>query len=206
MSEDRTEPMFSRKFERRIYIAAGVFVFSGALGVSFGAYVLWPERREAGYEPEQPIHFSHKLHAGTLRIDCLYCHSGADDGPHATVPPVSTCMNCHTEVQPKDRDGNLKPDIATLLDHWQTNRPVRWEKVHDLADFVYFDHARHVHAGLVCQECHGPVEDMVYMRRVHGMKMSWCLACHKKDRNGGGPETGPVEPTRAPITCSTCHR
>ena len=105
--------MFSRKFERRIYIAVAVLAFSAALGVSFGAYVLWPERREAGYEPAQPIHFSHKLHAGELQIDCLYCHGGAEKGAHAGVPPVSTCMNCHAEVQPKDNEGNLKPGIAT---------------------------------------------------------------------------------------------
>lgn len=198
--------MFSRKFERRVYIAVGVLTFSGALGVCFGAYILWPERREAGYEPEQPIHFSHKLHAGTLRIECIYCHSGADRGPHALVPPVSTCLNCHAEVQPKDKDGNLKPEMAKLLDHWQQKKPIRWEKVHDLADFVYFDHSRHVHARIACQECHGPVEDMVYLRRVHGMKMNWCLDCHKQQPQGGRSAFKPVESTRAPINCTTCHR
>jgi hypothetical protein len=198
--------MFSRKFERRIYIAVGVLAFSGALGVSFGAYILWPERREAGYEPAQPIQYSHKLHAGTLRIECLYCHTGAARGPHATVPSVSTCMNCHTEVQPKDKDGNIKPEMAKLLDHWQNKAPVRWQKVHDLADFAYFNHGRHVHAGVACQECHGAVEEMVYMRRVHGMKMNWCLKCHKQEPPDDGPASGLPESTRAPIDCATCHR
>ena len=81
MSEGFIGSMFSRKFERRVYIAVGVFTFSGALGVSFGAYILWPEHREAGYEPEQPIQYSHKLHAGTLRIECLYCHTGKQREP-----------------------------------------------------------------------------------------------------------------------------
>ena len=195
--------MFSRKFEHRVYVAVGVLAFSGALGVSFGAYVLWPERRESGYEPVQPIAFSHKVHAGTLQIECLYCHVGAERGAHAWVPPVSTCMNCHTEVQPKDTAGKLKPEIAKLLEHWERQEPIRWNKVHDLADFVYFNHSRHVASGLYCHECHGPVMSMDHMRRVHGMKMSWCLNCHKQAPD---EEAAEQRDTRAPINCTTCHR
>ena len=198
--------MFTKKFERRIYIAVAVLVFSAALGVSFGAYILWPERREAGYEPPQPILFSHKLHAGTLQIDCLYCHYGAKHGAQALVPPVSTCMNCHREVQPKDKQGQIKPGIATLLEHWEKAEPIRWNKVHDLADFVYFDHSRHLAAGLACQECHGPVETMDHMRREYGQKMNWCLGCHKQPPTETSPPAEPGRATRAPINCSTCHR
>jgi hypothetical protein len=198
--------MFSRTFERRIYVAVAVLVFSGSLGVSFGAYVLWPSRREAGYEPEQPIAFSHKLHAGELQIDCLYCHSGAAKGAHAWVPPVSTCMNCHAEVQPKDDQGELKPGIATLLEHWEQDEPICWNKVHDLADFVYFDHSRHVAAGVQCQECHGPVEARDYMRREYGMKMSWCLECHKQELPADDAAVEQGRTTRAPIHCTACHR
>jgi hypothetical protein len=198
--------MFSRKFERRVYLAVCVLSFSGALGVSFGAYVLWPERRETGYMPEQPIRFSHALHAGTLQIDCLYCHWGADSGPQALVPSVSTCMNCHKEVQPKDDEGDLKPEIGKLLAHWERSEPVRWNKVYDLADFVYFDHSRHVTAGVACQECHGPVETMEYMRREHGMKMSWCLRCHKQAPPATTTAIEQEPATRAPIHCTACHR
>jgi len=198
--------MFTRAFERRIYVAVAVLVFSGLLGVSFGAFILWPSRREAGYEPEQPIAFSHKLHAGELQIDCLYCHSGADKGAHAWVPPVSTCMNCHSEVRPKDDQGNLKPGIVTLLEHWDQDEPIRWNKVHDLADFVYFDHSRHVGAGLECQECHGPVETRDTMRREYGMKMSWCLECHKQELPEDDPALERGWTTRAPIHCTACHR
>jgi len=198
--------MFSKKFERRIYIAVGVLVFSGALGVSFGAYILWPERRETGYEPAQPIAFSHKLHAGTLQIDCVYCHSGATSGAHALVPPVSTCMNCHTEVQPKDEQGNIKPEITKLLGYWERSEPIRWNKVHDLADFAYFDHSRHIAADVACQECHGAVEKMEHVRRVHGMKMSWCLNCHKQAPLDMDPAVSQERSTRAPIHCTVCHR
>lgn len=199
-------PMFTKKFERRVYIAVGVFVFSGALGVSFGAYILWPERRETGYQPAQPIAFSHKLHAGTLEIDCLYCHTGADSGAHALVPPVPTCMNCHTEVQPKGKDGQVKPEIAKLLQHVERSEPIRWNKVHDLADFAYFDHSRHIAADIACQKCHGPVETMEHVRREHGMKMSWCLDCHKQTPQTDRLIADPERSTRAPINCTTCHR
>ena len=198
--------MFSRKFDRRVYLASALLIFAATLGMSFGAYVLWPSRREAGYMPEQPIAYNHKIHAGDLKIECLYCHSEADKGPHATVPPLSTCMKCHNEVQTKDAEGNLEPQTAILLDYWERKESVRWNKVHDLADFVYFDHGRHLAADLECQECHGPVETFVHMRRQYGQKMSWCLDCHKEKLAPDDPLRKQGRTTRAPIHCSTCHR
>lgn len=198
--------MFTRKFERRVYVALAVFSFAAALGVSFGVYILWPSNREAGYTPPQPIAFSHKVHAGTLKMDCIYCHTEAEKGPHATVPPISTCMNCHLEVQPRDASGELKPAIATLLDHWERREPLRWSKVNDVADFVFFDHSRHVNSGVSCQECHGPVETMDHMRREHGLKMRWCLQCHMETPEMGSPAAARGWDTLAPIHCTTCHR
>ena len=199
--------MFTKKFERRIYIAIGVFLFSLALGGAFGAYVLWPSHREAGYQPAQPIAYSHRLHAGELQIPCLYCHTNATKGPQATIPALSVCMKCHTEVQSKDDQGNLKPGTATLLEHWNKQEPIVWNKVHDLADFVYFDHSRHMAAGdLTCQECHGPVETFEYMHRQYGMKMSWCLDCHRQEIPQDDPRRQRGLNTRGPIHCSACHR
>lgn len=198
--------MFSKRFERRVYLALGTLGFAAALGGSFGAYVLWPSRREAGYAPKQPIPYSHKLHAGELEIECLYCHSQADKGPHATVPDVAVCMKCHEQVQTKDENGELTPGMVTLLEHWREKKPLVWNKVHDLADFVYFDHSRHVLADVTCQECHGPVETMERMRREYGQKMSWCLDCHKQELSEDDPARKPGRSTRAPIDCSTCHR
>jgi hypothetical protein len=198
--------MFTGKFTRRVHLALAVFLFSGALGVAFGALILWPSRREAGYEPAQPIEFSHRLHAGEMKIECLYCHSEAERSAQATVPSVATCMNCHQQVQTKDENGELTPATATLVEHWEKKRPIVWNKVHDLADFVYFDHSRHVAADVECQECHGPVETMERVRREFGQKMSWCLDCH----NQAPPEDPPLYAqhwtTRAPIHCTTCHR
>jgi menaquinone reductase, multiheme cytochrome c subunit len=198
--------MFSKKFDRRVYIALGVLALAGLLGASFGPLVLWPSHREAAYMPEQPIAFDHSMHAGEMKISCLYCHTEAEKGPHATIPPVSTCMNCHAEVQPKTPEGALRPDIQTLLDHWEKKEPILWNKVNDVADFVYFDHSRHVNSGVDCQDCHGDVKKMPHMRREFGLKMSWCLDCHTQ----GPPEGSNAETlgwdTRAPIHCSTCHR
>ena len=198
--------MFTRKFTRRVHLALAVLLFSLALGVAFGSFILWPSRREAGYEPAQPIDFSHKLHAGEMKIECLYCHTEAERGAQATVPALSTCMNCHKEVQPKDEHGELKHSIATLLEHWEQDKPVVWNKVHDLADFAYFNHSRHVTSGIECQECHGPVETMERVRRQYGQKMSWCLDCHKQEPAEEPAAYAATWTTRAPINCSTCHR
>ena len=156
--------------------------------------------------PPQPMQYSHKLHAGDLKIDCLYCHTNATKGPNATVPPLSTCMKCHTEVHPKDKDGKLKKDIKLLLDHWEKKEPIRWTKVHVLADFVYFNHSRHLAAKITCQECHGKVETFVHMHREYGMKMSWCLDCHKQRVEKKDLKGRTINTTRASISCSTCHR
>ncbi len=176
------------------------------LGLSFGAYALWPSHLEAGYAPEQPLAFSHATHAGTLRIDCLYCHTLAEKGPHATVPPVSACMNCHAHVQPKDAQGRLKPDVARLLEIAKKKQPIPCVKVNDLADFAYFDHSRHMAGGVTCRECHGPVETMERVRRQFGLKMSWCLDCHRQAPPPGRPGAPDAPAQRASTACTTCHR
>lgn len=197
--------MFSKKFDRRVHLAAAVCGCSLVLGASFGTYALWPANLEKGYQPTQPIEFSHAVMAGKHKIACVYCHSTVKKGPHAGMPTLATCMKCHQRIQPKDSRGDLKPGMATLLEHWQKAEPVRWEKVHDLADFVYFDHSRHLTAttGLDCVDCHGPVEKMDRVRRVYSLKMGWCLECHMQPPPAGSPDW---QTTRAPITCSTCHR
>jgi len=195
--------MFTKNFERRIYIAAGVIGFSLVLGMAFGTYALWPSNLEKGYQPEQPIEFSHAFMAGEYEIDCIYCHSQAEKERFATIPTVSTCMNCHSEIQPKDSQGKVKPHMAKLLEHWERKEPILWEKVSDLADFVYFDHSRHLAGGVECEECHGKVETMERVQRVHSMKMGWCLDCHMQPPTDKTPKG---QATRAPIYCTTCHR
>jgi hypothetical protein len=198
--------MFTRKFDRKVHLALKVLLLSLLILVVFGAYVLWPSNMEAGYQPEQPLPFNHALHAGTLKIDCRYCHSAAEQSQHATVPQLSTCMNCHSEVKPLDASGRVVAGVKTLLENWQRKAGLRWQKVNDLADFVYFDHSRHVNSDIACQNCHGPVETMERVRREHGLKMSWCLDCHRQSPPVESHAAKEGWASRAPIECATCHR
>lgn len=194
--------MFTKKFERRIYVAATVISSSGLFGFCFLLYALWPTKIVTGYEPNQPIAFSHKLHAGEMQIQCVYCHTGVENGAHATVPPVSTCMNCHKHVHPKDKKGRPSAEITKLKSYWEKKEPILWNKVNDLADFVYFNHSRHISSGVECSECHGKVETMERVRRQNSLKMGWCLECHMQPPK----EEETHKKTRAPINCGACHR
>ena len=148
-----------------------------------------------GYEPEQPIAYSHALHAGELAIDCQYCHFGADTSRHAGVPPAHGWMKSPTEVL-KD-----SPEIQKLKSAMDSGKPIEWVKVHRLADFVYFNHSRHVGAGVACQQCHGPIETMPRVRQVETMTMGWCLDCHRN------PPAAPDGAKLAPPTdCAACHQ
>lgn len=127
-----------------------------------------------GYEPDQPIAFSHKVHAGDNALSCLYCHFGAEKSRHAGIPPTSVCMNCHGNIR-KD-----SPEIAKIKAALDQGKPIEWVKVHNLPDFVYFNHSQHVAAGKVrCQDCHGPVESMMRMRQDKSLTMGWCIDCHR---------------------------
>jgi hypothetical protein len=197
--------MFTQKFDRRIRLAGAVFLVAVVFGGSFGTYTLWPANLERGYQPAQPIEFSHAIMAGKHKIECVYCHSTVETGAHAGMPDVATCMKCHAQIQTKDSRGDFTPGIAALLQHWNEKKPIEWQKVHDLADFVYFDHSRHMapSSELECADCHGDVESMDRVWRVHSLKMGWCLDCHMELPPEGSPAD---QLTRAPINCSTCHR
>lgn len=140
----------------------------------------------------QPIDFSHKLHADTLKMDCLYCHVGADDGPVATIPAVETCMGCHKGV------GLGKPGIEILTGYWERKEPIPWIKVNDLVDHAKFDHHRHVEADVACQTCHGPVETMDRVYLQQDLIMGFCVQCHKQNVNTASNPTS--------LDCATCHR
>ena len=157
---------------------------------------------------EQPINYSHKLHAGKLQIECEYCHFNARRSIHAGVPSTETCMNCHKMVPTEGRSEEAQADLAMLKDYYERGEVIPWVKVHDLPDFVYFSHKRHVQGGVACQECHGQVqEDMTVAYRVSELTMGWCLNCHKEhpkvDENYGAQ----AELRRAELKdCYTCHK
>ena len=151
--------------------AAGLFVV-------FVVYFWFsPKHTDVGYQPYQPIAYSHKLHAGTLGMDCRYCHRMVEDGPHATIPDTDTCMGCHKQVL-KD-SVPLKPLRDAYGEGKADGTPVQWIKVHLLPQHAYFNHAVHVHAGVGCVSCHGRVDQMEIVRQAEPLSMGWCLECHR---------------------------
>jgi hypothetical protein len=131
-----------------------------------------------GYEPDQPVKFSHKVHAGDNKTECLYCHHGANDSKYALIPSSNVCMNCHTVLIKGRNTGEA--EISKIYKSIETGEPIKWIKVHNLPDHVFFSHAQHVNAGKIdCVECHGEVEKMGRIQQVHKLSMGWCLDCHK---------------------------
>ncbi|MBN4049613.1 c-type cytochrome [Bacteroidales bacterium AH-315-N07] len=127
------------------------------------------------YAPEQPINFPHDKHAGEMKIDCKYCHSGADKSKNAGIPSANVCMNCHSVIK-KDA-----PEIQKLYSAIKNNQPIQWIKVHNLPDHVYFNHSQHVKVGgIECQKCHGPVEEMKVIEKHEAITMGFCINCHRE--------------------------
>jgi hypothetical protein len=141
-----------------------------------------------GTSPEQPIAFSHRIHAGDNEIPCMYCHVQARRSISAGVPSVNKCVGCHESV------ATDRPQIRKVMSYWENKEPIPWIKVHDLPDFVYFPHKRHVQADVACQTCHGPVETMDVVSREAPVMMGECLACHKENQVEHG------------LDCWTCHK
>jgi hypothetical protein len=156
-----------------------------------------PDRFTPGYAPEQPIPYSHKLHAGVLRIPCQYCHSGVLKTRQAGVPAVAKCMNCHTVT---------KTDAAAIRQLtivYNAGKPMRWQRIHSLPSYVFFDHRPHVHAGILCQTCHGEVENMEIVEQKMSMRMSNCLGCHR-DPQAALPRESNIK--KGAEHCNVCHQ
>ncbi len=142
------------------------------------------------YQPEQPIAFSHKLHAGINGVDCNYCHSSARHSKHSGIPSANVCMNCHTyinqgpsgtkEIQKIYDAVGFDPETRTYIEGYD-KKPIKWVRIHNLPDHAYFNHSQHVVAGgLECQECHGPVEEMDVLYQYSELTMGWCVECHRE--------------------------
>lgn len=208
--------IFPRSLNRLPAIVAGLVAVGGGVLTFVVWYYFSPYFTQVGYAPRQPIPYSHRLHAGQLGIDCRYCHTNVERSAVASVPPVQTCMNCHSLVR---TDSAL---LAPLRDAWEHNRPIEWVRIHRLPDHAFFDHSIHVTAGVGCVECHGRIDQMDVVRQEQPLSMGWCLDCH---RNPGPrlrprdqvtnmewrPEPGqPVQRARQQINppehCSGCHR
>ncbi|MBD2754689.1 c-type cytochrome [Spirosoma validum] len=153
-------------------IVIWLFLLVAAKETIDGAYGIGIQQ---GYAPKQPIAYSHKLHAGQYKIDCNYCHTGAQKGKSATIPAANICMNCHGVIKKES------PEIQKIYTAIEENRPIEWIRVHNLPDLAYFNHAQHVNVGNVaCQTCHGEVEKMEVMEARSSLTMGWCIDCHRR--------------------------
>src|SRR5580658_10747209 len=157
----------------RATIFGAVFVIAvlswAALEVQRSPYVTY-----AGVRKPQPVPFSHQHHVSGLGIDCRYCHTSVEQSPFAGLPATEVCMSCHSQIW-KD-----SPMLEPVRASFRTGEPLKWTRVNDLPDFVYFNHSIHVAKGIGCESCHGRVDQMPLMRRAHSLQMSWCLECHRQ--------------------------
>jgi hypothetical protein len=148
----------------------------GVLGVLVPAFIWYyfsPEYTDVGYQPVQPVPFSHELHAGRLELDCRYCHGQVERAAVASVPPTQVCMNCHSVVL---RDS---PKLAPIRDSAESGQPMQWVRVHKVPEYAYFDHSLHLRAGVGCSSCHGDVRSMEVVTQRKPLSMGWCLSCHR---------------------------
>jgi hypothetical protein len=132
------------------------------------------EALNLGYAPDQPVPYSHALHVGELGMDCKYCHTTVEDAAFAAIPPTQSCMNCHQQIRANS------PKMAKVQESYATGKPIEWVKVHDLADYAYFNHAVHVNKGVGCVSCHGRVDQMEVVYQAEPLSMGWCLDCHRQ--------------------------
>lgn len=168
-----------------------------------------------GYSPEQPIKFSHELHAGQNQIDCKYCHTGTTKSKSAWIPSANVCMNCHMQIQEGPKYG--KEEIAKIYKAvgWDPDQfayvndpePVEWVRIHNVPDHAYFNHAQHVVVGnLECQTCHGPVETMEVVYQYSDLGMGWCINCHRNEKvKVLGEETEYTVADMGGLNCARCH-
>jgi hypothetical protein len=157
----------------RSSIVLAVVVIGGLGGALFELIADSRYATRQGDAREQPIPFSHAHHVGSMGIDCRYCHTSVDNSQHASVPPTKTCMNCHSQIW--INSSTLEP----VRESYRTNESIRWTKVHDLPDYVYFNHSIHVKKGVGCETCHGRVDTMPLMYQQSSLQMRWCLDCHR---------------------------
>ena len=203
------------------YLPLVLALVAGALGT--GVFVLFwvyfaPANLQVGYTPEQPVDYSHRLHAGELGLDCRYCHSQVERSHEAMVPPTQTCMGCHALVHIESEK------LAVVRDSWETGESLGWVRVTQVPDHVFFDHSIHLAGGVGCVSCHGRIDQMEVVGIVEPLAMQWCLECHRNPESKIRPKSevtnmawevdeawlaqraevaAELDP---PMHCSGCHR
>jgi hypothetical protein len=215
--------IFHRSFNTisKVSIFGAVFILAG-LGWGYDRFIRSDYVTGRDVARDQPVPFSHQHHVGGLGIDCRHCHTTVEKSAFAGMPPTQTCMNCHSQIWVNS------PMLKPVRDSFQNDEPIAWNRVHNLADFVYFDHSIHVNKGVGCATCHGPVDQMPLMRQYATLHMDWCLECHRRPEHHVRPveqvfsmewqppadqvqqgrrlmEKYDIHPTRL-TDCSICHR
>ena len=203
----------------RVSIFGAFFIVAGLLGL-FDEINRSPWVTEARVAREQPIQFSHERHVAGNGIDCRYCHTSVEDSPFAGIPPTRTCMNCHSQIF------STSPFLELVRQSFRSDQSIQWTRVHDLPDFVYFNHSIHLHKGIGCTTCHGQVDRMPLMWQEKSLQMEWCIDCHRNPERYVRPRDAvfSVDYTPPPdqlelgrrlvaeyqiqklTSCSTCHR
>ena len=212
--------IFPRSANRAPLILALAALALPAVAVAGVWYWFSPRFTDVGYRPVQPVPYSHKLHAGELRIDCRYCHASVEVSAVANVPPTQACMNCHRVVKA------ASPALEPIRESARTGTPMRWVRVHKLGEYAYFNHRAHLRAGVGCVSCHGHVEEMDVVQQAEPLSMSWCLDCHRdpqphlrplsemtnmtwkpaRDPEARARQLAQLRPVHPPVTCTGCHR
>lgn len=217
------QPFFPPWADHAAKLAGALIVGGVVYAVTLLAYATSPVTTTVGYRPEQPVPYSHELHAGQLGLDCRYCHVTVEDAAFAAIPPTQTCMNCHANIR------NDSEKLTVVRDSFKSGKPVEWIKVHDVPDFVYFNHSAHVNNGIGCATCHGRVDKMgpegVIQEKL--LTMAWCLDCHRnpekhlrplseitnmsyskspEEQAALGAELRQALNVNPSTDCSTCHR
>jgi len=203
----------------RVSIFGAAFIVAGLLGL-FDEINRSPWVTEARVARDQPIQFSHERHVAGNGIDCRYCHTSVEESSFAGIPPTKTCMNCHSEIF------SGSPYLEPVRESFRSDRSIEWTRVHDLPDFVYFNHSIHVNKGVGCTTCHGQVDRMPLMWQEKSLQMEWCIDCHRNPEQYVRPRSAVfsvdyVAPSdqlelgrrlvaqyniQKLTSCSTCHR
>ena len=222
MTEDKSNDIFT--FPKWTWVLRPGVAVAAVGGLVYAGIVIYlgisPRATDVGYMPTQPVPYSHALHVGQLGMDCRYCHSGVEETPHASVPPTQTCMNCHSKVRASSEK------LIPVRESYATGMPVPWIRVHDLPDYVYFDHSAHVRRGVGCVSCHGRIDTMEVVFQAEPLSMGWCLECHRSPENhlrpaefiteldwvpeedqlALGSRLREINNINPPTDCNTCHR
>jgi hypothetical protein len=228
MPGDATAPTMPQIFHPSTNTISRLSIFGSIFVIGVVVLILVEINRssyvtQAYVARSQPVQFSHKHHVGDDGIDCRYCHTSVETSAFAGIPSTKTCMNCHSQIWAES------PVLAPVRESFRTGKPISWTRVHDLPDFVYFDHSIHINKGVGCSTCHGRVDLMPLMWQVASLQMEWCLDCHRKPERFVRPrehilrmdwqppvnqiEEGRrlvkiynIQPPAVLTSCSICHR